>query len=89
MARGRISSVEPSCCISEDKPQASKGRPEEIRKRPVVREEIRVSKDKRVENRQVSETVRREEARVQSQGDVERSEQPIGSPTDPNTPTRQ
>lgn len=42
----------------------------DVQKRPVVREEISVGKRPVEETRTVSETVRREEARIESEGDV-------------------
>jgi uncharacterized protein (TIGR02271 family) len=42
----------------------------DVQKRAVVREEISVGKKEIQENRTVSDTVRREEARIESQGDV-------------------
>jgi uncharacterized protein (TIGR02271 family) len=43
----------------------------EVEKRPVVYEEVAVGKQQVVENRQVSETVRREEARIEREGNVD------------------
>ena len=45
-----------------------------VEKEPVVKEEIEVGKRQVQETEQVSGTVRREEARVESEGDVERRE---------------
>jgi stress response protein YsnF len=42
----------------------------DVQKRAVVREEVSVGKRKVQETEQVSDTVRREEARIDSQGDV-------------------
>jgi uncharacterized protein (TIGR02271 family) len=42
-----------------------------VEKRPVVKEEIKVGKQQVQETRQVSGTVRREEARIEGEGDVE------------------
>jgi uncharacterized protein (TIGR02271 family) len=48
----------------------------EVRKRPVVREEVRVSKTAVEEQRVASGSVRREEVAVESEGDVERRSRP-------------
>ncbi len=54
----------------------------EVRKRPVVREEVRVAKDTEVEQREISDTVRREEARISKEGDVEGPLTGRGEPMD-------
>jgi uncharacterized protein (TIGR02271 family) len=54
----------------------------EVRKRPVVREEVRVAKDTEVEQRSISDTVRREEAHIRSEGDVEGPISERGEPLD-------
>lgn len=46
----------------------------ELRKRPVVKEEVRVSRTRRQEERRADADVRREEVRIDEAGDVERSE---------------
>jgi uncharacterized protein (TIGR02271 family) len=43
----------------------------EIKKRPVVREQVRLRKETETENRQVADSVRKEEARVIKEGDVD------------------
>ena len=43
----------------------------EVEKQPVVYEEVGVGKRVSQENRQVSDTVRREELRMENEGDVE------------------
>jgi uncharacterized protein (TIGR02271 family) len=48
----------------------------EVRKRPVVREEVRVSKTARQEERRADADVRREEADVERKGDVDRLGEP-------------
>ncbi|BDG04714.1 YsnF/AvaK domain-containing protein [Anaeromyxobacter oryzae] len=45
----------------------------EIRKKPVVREEIRVTKTRRQEERRADADVRREEARIEGEGEVDRT----------------
>jgi len=52
----------------------------EIRKRPMVKEEVRVSRSRRHEERRAE--VRREEARIDEQGELERggAESPEGLP---------
>ncbi len=44
----------------------------EVTKRPVVKEEVRVGKQVRTDEQKISETVRKEEARVEGTGEVER-----------------
>jgi|SRR5919109_1520669 uncharacterized protein (TIGR02271 family) len=46
----------------------------EVRKRPVVREEVRVSKTARQEERVASGEVRKERAEIEEEGDVERTD---------------
>lgn len=54
----------------------------EIRKRPVVKEEVRVNRSRRQEERRAEVEVRREEARIDEQGELERggAESPEGLP---------
>ncbi len=53
----------------------------EVVKRPRVREEVRVSKTSRVQEQRVSGDVRREEARIEGEGDLERD--PLSPRRDP------
>lgn len=46
----------------------------EVTKRPVVKEEVRVGKQVRTDEQKISETVRKEEARVEGTGEVDRLE---------------
>ncbi|WP_242371739.1 MULTISPECIES: YsnF/AvaK domain-containing protein [Anaeromyxobacter] len=54
----------------------------EVVKRPRVREEVRVSKTSRVQEQRVSGDVRREEARIEGEGDLERD--PLSPRRDPD-----
>jgi len=60
----------------------------EIRKRPVVREEIRVGKTARREERRASGEVRRETAEIEREGDVERADPGLGEPGRVDDPER-
>jgi uncharacterized protein (TIGR02271 family) len=57
----------------------------EIRKRPVVREEIRLHKERVEEPRMVAETVRKERVNVEGEGELERPARTPGSPGDEKT----
>jgi uncharacterized protein (TIGR02271 family) len=50
----------------------------EVRKRPVVREEVRVATGAVEEERQITEPLRREEARVETEGEIRGA--PRGAP---------
>ncbi len=52
----------------------------EIRKRPVVREEVRVSKTARREERRAEGDVRREDVKIEKEGDVEESGRGVNEP---------
>jgi uncharacterized protein (TIGR02271 family) len=55
----------------------------EIKKRPVVREEVRVTKTRRQEERRADAEIRREEARIEGDGSLdEAGEKKIGEPED-------
>jgi len=59
-----------------------------IEKRPVVREEVRVGKRQVTGTKQVSGTVKREEARIERQGDVKTCEPVTSTPPGSRTRTR-